>query len=115
MFTKEEWQFLSSNKSFISDVRDSGNSLDEVERLAIAGELLLLGASQEQESRARATSCDRESDDPGKHLGPFESSSVQELESGYVSNERCLSCSNTVRRVIIKRQTPTSVLRQEPT
>lgn len=106
MFTEQEWLFLVTHPQFKLAVRESGDTLDEVERLATAGERLLWAADDEKAAALKRSSCDGMSGDPGKHLGPFEALAVQEHISGYVSDERCLACGSRVRRIITKPQVP---------
>lgn len=92
MFTEQEWRSLLADHSFTSQLRDAGNTLDDVERLSMLGEQII------QSSRIP---CENRSTDPAKHGGPFKTLSVKETKSGIISDEQCISCGGTVRRTIM--------------
>ena len=90
MFTEHEWKRLLADHSFTLQLRNAADTLDAVERLSILGEQII------QFSRVP---CEKASSDPAKHGGPFRTTSVAELESGVISNEECVACGGTIRRV----------------
>lgn len=95
MFSEQEWRFLLAHDPFSLALRSAGNSLDDVEKLSILGEQII------QSSRIP---CEKPSTDPAKHGGPFKTLSIREVESGIISNEECISCGGTVRRVIFPKE-----------